>query len=168
MLYSSTILARNASSILSCLSRLPTELSAHPLLFTLSTNTPTASLSPLITTLTSLSVSGSVGCLSSAAHPSAPIACSLAFFRKGHATPFYSDIPGRPETQVGRRHAMRKKGDEERALGGSELALLKGENVDWERVWNRGVAGDALPASLRELRCVFTPPACVVCEFMFD
>jgi hypothetical protein len=117
MLYSSTILARNASSILSHLSRLPTELSTHPLLFTLSTNTPTASLSPLVTTLTSLSVSSSVGCLSSAAHPSAPIACSLAFFRKGHATPFYSDIPGRPETQVGRRHAMRKKGDEERVFG---------------------------------------------------
>ncbi|KAN0127973.1 hypothetical protein V8E53_014227 [Lactarius tabidus] len=152
MLYSSTILARNASSILSHLSHLPTELSAHPLLFTLSTNTPIASLSTLVTTLTSLSVSSSVGCLSSAAHPSAPIACSLAFFRKGHATPFYSDIPGRPETQVGRRHAMRKKGDEERALGASEFALLEEENVDWERVWSRGVAGDALPASLRELR----------------
>ncbi|KAN0127961.1 hypothetical protein V8E53_014215 [Lactarius tabidus] len=114
MLYSSKILARNASSILSSLSRLPTELSAHPPLFTLSTNTPTSSLSPLVTTLTSLSVSSSVGCLPSAAHPSVLIACSLAFFCKGNATPFYSDIPGRPETQVGRRHAMRKKGDEER------------------------------------------------------
>ena len=53
---------------------------------------------------------------------------------------------------------MRKKGDAEKALGGSELALLEEENVDWERVWNRSVAGDALPASLRELRCVPSPP----------
>jgi hypothetical protein len=49
---------------------------------------------------------------------------------------------------------MRKKGDEEMALEGCDLALLDEENVDWERVWNRSVAGDALPASLRELRCV--------------
>ena len=68
--------------------------------------------------------------------------------------PFWSDIPGRPETQVGRWHAMRKKGDEKRSWGGSELALLEEENVDWESVWNRSVAGNALPASLRELRCV--------------
>ena len=53
---------------------------------------------------------------------------------------------------------MRKKGDVEKALGGSELPLLEEENVDWERVWNRSVAGDALPASLRELRYVCTPP----------
>ena len=52
---------------------------------------------------------------------------------------------------------MRKKGDEERSLGGSELALLEEENVDWENVWNRSVAGIALPVSLRELRCVSIP-----------
>ena len=51
---------------------------------------------------------------------------------------------------------MRKKGDEEKALGGRELALLEEENVDWERVWNRRVAGDELPASLGELRYVST------------
>ena len=157
MLYSSTILARNASSLLTRLTRLPTELSAHPLLFTLSTNAPIASLSPLVSTLSSLSVSGSVGCLSAAAHPGAPIACSLAFFRKDHAVPFYSDIPGRPETQVGRWHAMRKGGEEQRAFRGSELALLEEENVDWESIWNRSGAGDVLPSSLRGLRCVFAP-----------
>ncbi|KAH9165965.1 hypothetical protein EDB89DRAFT_2076313 [Lactarius sanguifluus] len=153
MLYSSTILARNASSILSRLSRLPAELGAHPLLFTLSANAPPASLSPLVSALSSLSLSGSVGCLSAAAHPGAPIACSLAFFRKEDATPFYSDIPGRPETQVGRWHAMRKKGEEESLLG-SEPLLEEGENVDWERIWSRSslAADDALPSSLRGLR----------------
>jgi hypothetical protein len=74
--------------------------------------------------------------------------------------PFYSDIPGRPETQVGRWHAMRKRGDEEKALEGSELALLDEENVDWESVWSRSVSGDALPVSLRELRCVFYSSSC--------
>ncbi|KAF8258886.1 hypothetical protein EI94DRAFT_1669339 [Lactarius quietus] len=152
MLYSSTILARNASSILSHLSHIPTSLRAHPLLFTLSTNTPTASLSPLVSALSSLSASSSVGCLSAATHPGALIACSLSFFRKGEATPFWSDIPGRPETQVGRWHAMRERGNEERTFQSGELALLEGENVDWERVWSRSVAGDALPESLRELR----------------
>jgi hypothetical protein len=127
--------------------------------------TPQPPLSPLITALTSLSASSSVACLSAAAHPNAPIACSVAFFHKSDATPFYSDIPGRPETQVGRWHAMRKRGDDEKALGGSELALLE-ENVDWERIWSRSAAGDALPASLRELRCVCTPPARVVREFI--
>jgi len=57
----------------------------------------------------------------------------LAFFRKEDATPFCSDIPRRPETQVGRWHAMRKRG-EERAFQGTELALLEEENVDWERI----------------------------------
>jgi hypothetical protein len=157
MEYSSTILARNASSLLSHLSRLPSSLSAHHLLFTLSTNTPTTSLSQLVSTLSSLSASGSVGCLS--AHPGARIACSLAFFRRGYATPFCSDIPGRPETQVGRWHAMRKgtteSEEEKRAFRGGELALLEEENVDWEKIWSRSVVGDTLPSSLRELRCVF-------------
>ena len=65
---------------------------------------------------------------------------------------------------------MRKKGDAEKALGGSELALLEEENVDWERVWNRSVAGDALPASLRELRCVSIPtvPLRLLREFGSD
>ncbi len=152
MLYSSTILARNPSCILSRLSRLPAELGAHPLLFALSSNAPTSSLSSLVSALSALSASGSVGCLSAAAHPGAPIACSLAFFRKGLATPFYSNIPGRPETQVGRWHAMRKKGEETDKGQGIELALEE-ENVDWERIWSRSLTGDALPSSLRGLRC---------------
>ena len=65
---------------------------------------------------------------------------------------------------------MRKKEDAEKALGGSELALLEEENVDWERVWSRSVAGDALPASLRELRCVSIPtvPLRLLREFGSD
>ncbi|KAI0250460.1 hypothetical protein BJV78DRAFT_1275785 [Lactifluus subvellereus] len=147
MLYSSTVLARNAASILTHISRLPAELAAHPLLFTLSTNTPISSLSPLVSALSSLSSSGSVGCLSAASHSGAPIGCSLAFFRKEDATLFRSDMPGRPETQVGRWHAMRKKGKEDDR--GVDVGLT--ENVDWERIWSRSLEGDVLPLALREL-----------------
>ena len=134
------VLARNASSILSRLSHLPTKLSAdsssryhqHP--YRLS--------HPLVTALSSLSTT-SVGCLSAPTHPNAPIAYSVAFFHMGKAMPFWSEIPGRPESQVGRWHAMRKKGDKESSLGWIELALLEEENVDWERVWSRSVASDA-------------------------
>ncbi|KAN0127968.1 hypothetical protein V8E53_014222 [Lactarius tabidus] len=79
------ILACNASSILSHLSCLLSELKAHPLLFTLSANSPAASLPTRHRAL-------------------------LPLYIEGNATPFWSDIPGRPESQVGRWHAMRKKG----------------------------------------------------------
>ena len=52
-------------------------------------------------------------------------------------------------------------------MGGTELALLE---VDWESVWSRSVAGDALPASLRELGYVCTSPLLqphVVREYIF-
>jgi hypothetical protein len=49
---------------------------------------------------------------------------------------------------------MRKRGDDEKVLERSDIELLDEKNVDWERVWSRSVAGDALPESLRELRCV--------------
>ena len=63
---------------------------------------------------------------------------------------------------------MRKKRDQEMSLGGGELALLLEENVDWERVWNRSIAGDAWPAPLRELTCVSTPSHVVVRVFIFS
>ena len=157
MLYSSTVLARNASSILAHISRLPAELASHPLLFTLSTNAPAPSLPPLVSALSSFSSSGSVGCLSAPTHPgapaSAPIACSLAFFRKEHSVPFRSDIPGRPETQVGRWHAMRRTGKERTQSGEVELT----EDVVWERIWRPCPEGNVVPPALEGLRCVRSP-----------
>ena len=171
MLYSSTVLARNASSILAHISRLPVELASHPLLFTLSTNAPASSLSPLVSALSALSSSGSVGCLSAPlTHPAtatiatttpttaAPIACSLAFFRKDHAVPFRSEIPGRPEIQVGRWHAMRRKGEKDEESQGGEVGLTAEEkDVDWETIWNRSLKGSEVPPALRGLRCVRLP-----------
>lgn len=162
MLYSSTVLARNASSILAHISRLPAELASHPLLFTLSTNAPAPSLSSLVSALSSLSSAGSVGCLSAPTHPGPRIACSLAFFRKEHATPFRSDIPGRPETQVGRWHAMRTKDEGEKVGQGGEVELTG--DVDWEKVWSRSVKDNVVPPALRGLGCVFAlSPGCFPC-----
>jgi hypothetical protein len=59
------VLARSPSSILAHISRLP-ELAAHPLLFTISTNTPPSSLSSLVSALSSFSSVGNVGRLSAA------------------------------------------------------------------------------------------------------
>ena len=107
-----------------------------------------STLPPLVSALSSFSSSGSVGCLSAPTHPgapaSAPIACSLAFFRKEHSVPFRSDIPGRPETQVGRWHAMRRTG-KERAQGG-EVELT--EDVVWERIWRPRPEGNVVPPAL--------------------
>jgi hypothetical protein len=158
MLYSSTVLARHASSILAHISRLPAELASHPFLFTLSTNAPTPSLSSLVSALSSFSSSGSVGCLSAplfqpgTATSTPAIACSLAFFRKENAVPFRSDIPGRPETQVGRWHAMRKRGDEKENQG-AQVGLVE-EDVDWETVWNRSIRGNDVPPALRGVQYV--------------
>ena len=155
MLYSSTVLARNASSILAHISRLPASLASHPLLFTLSTNAPAPSLATLVSALSSFSSSGSVGCLSAPIHPgapgasAAPIACSMAFFRKEHSVPFRSDIPGRPETQVGRWHAMRRTGEREESIQGGEVELT--EKVEWEKMWGRRTEGDVLPPALKGL-----------------
>ena len=157
MLYSSTVLARNASSILAHISRLPASLTSHPLLFTLSTNTPAPSLAPLVSALSSFSSSGTVGCLSAPTHPdspgasAAPIACSLAFFRKEHSVPFRSDIPGRPETQVGRWHAMRRTGDSEReeSIQGGKVELR--EDMEWEKMWGRRTDSDVIPPELEGL-----------------
>src|SRR6266851_1254197 len=90
-----------------------TEFASHPLLFAPSVNAPTPSLfAPRLCTLRPLvRRQRRVRCLSApltqpaAATPDAPIACSPAFFRKEQAMLSLSDIPGRPETQVGREVA---------------------------------------------------------------
>ena len=70
---------------------------------------------------------------------------------------FRSDIPGRPETQVGRWHAMRNWRRDEREKaghGGEVVGLGDEEEVDWETIWRRGPRDNAVPPALRRLRCV--------------
>jgi hypothetical protein len=56
-----------------------------------------------------------------------------------------SDIPGRPETQVGRWHAMhnRRMDEREKAGQGGEAVGLADES--------RGLRGNAVPPALRRL-----------------
>ena len=59
-----------------------------------------------------------------------------------------SDIPGRPETQVGRRHAMRNRRMDEReraGQGGEVVGLADEEDVDREMIWSCGLRGNAVP-----------------------
>ena len=91
---------------------------------------------------------------------SCPHRVLVAFFRKDHAVPFRSDIPGRPETQVGRWHAMRKKGENDEESQGGEVGLTAEESlkdVDWETIWDRSLKGSEVPPALRGLRCVRFP-----------
>ncbi|KAN0127955.1 hypothetical protein V8E53_014209 [Lactarius tabidus] len=127
---SNTILTRKASSILSRLHVYPPRsVSTHS--YSLYPPTP----QPLfVAAISSLSASSSIVNLSATAHPSVPIAC-LAF-RRGGTTHFRGDILGQPETQ---------RGDEEKALGGNDLALLEEENMDWELFRSRSISGDAFP-----------------------
>ena len=37
---------------------------------------------------------------------------------------------------------MRKGGEEQSAFRGSEIVLLEEEDMDWERIWSRSIAGD--------------------------
>ncbi len=70
---------------------------------------------------------------------------------------FRSDIPGRPETQVGRWHAMRNWRRDEREKaghGGEVVGLGDEEEVDWETIWRRGPRDNVVPPALRRLRCV--------------
>ncbi|KAH9065462.1 hypothetical protein EDB87DRAFT_1595972 [Lactarius vividus] len=100
MLYYRMNLVHNTLS--SCLSHLPAELGTRLHLFVFSANALPTSLWSLISVHSSLTVSDSVSCLST--HHSTP--CLLAFFGEENSMPFCSDIPGWPETQVERWHAM--------------------------------------------------------------
>lgn len=158
-LHCSTILASSPSAILSHLSHLPTSLRSHPLLFTLSTNTPSTSLTSLIPNLTSFSRHSNIGCLSAPLQSSKQheyISCSIAVFDSKSSREFRSVIKGREEAMVGRWHNFRK-GHDVGGEGKDVDALGEGENgsVDWEGVWGRSLGGEELPQEIRGLRCAF-------------
>jgi len=59
---------------------------------------------------------------------------------------FRGDIPGRPETPVGRWHAMRNRRMDERekaGQGGEVVGLADEEDVDGEMIWSCGLRGNA-------------------------
>ena len=157
-LHASTVFARSPSSILSYLSRLPRSLSAHPLLFTISSNAHPEALSDLVSTFSAFSSVKNIGCIS--APIPAPttqdlVVCSMAFFDKKTTVPFRSEIPGRTPTQVGRWHAMRRVGDAEQGKGKEDVTPVAkqglAKDVDWEDVWSRNVGDENLPPDLRRL-----------------
>lgn len=98
----------NASSILSHLSHLSFLLSVQSPVTPLYTiHQRLKCLSLLAPALFSLSASGSIDCLSAFRTPARP---SRASQQRGRM-PFWSDILGQPDSQIGRRHVMRKRGE---------------------------------------------------------
>jgi len=104
-LRATTILARNSLSLLNAVkTRLASEPSQSHIAFCLSLNADESALATIPRLWKS-----SIGCLS-APLPEAPdqIVCSVLEVPYGMGRPFVSNIPGRPPTQVGRYHAMRR------------------------------------------------------------
>ena len=99
---------RKASSILSHSPRFPTKLSAHSSRYP--PTPPTASLTPLLTELSFLSTYSSVQLSLHRRAPHHAYRVLVGILYKGDAIPFWSDITGQREAQVGRRHAIRKRG----------------------------------------------------------
>jgi hypothetical protein len=140
-----TILSKSPTALIeyiSCLSRTVNKT----LLFTLSSNAPVQSLSPLLAAI-SRSASNSIGCLSDTIpiRPSGVITCSLAFFDESACFPFRSTTQGREATGLGRSKKQEPTLSHESGIG---------EFIDWESVWEKTSGVDQLPFNLQGTRCV--------------
>ncbi|KAH9917967.1 uncharacterized protein B0H18DRAFT_883271 [Fomitopsis serialis] len=154
-LHTSTVISRKVSDILAHVSRVHLAFPDHIPLYSLSATSEVDSrnLQDLVSSVSALSPH-SVGCLSAPIPSSSPalqanIACSMAMFRKDHATAFRSDIPGRSAPQVGRWHAFRKK--DQTGFGTGETVQAETENVNWDDVWAKNVDVPSLPSELQAI-----------------
>lgn len=149
----------------------PKSLASHTVLFSLAPS-PTISqteLQELVSHLTAYP--NSIGCLSapirvrSRADPQRratqnaadewrdTTVCSVATFDNTLVVPFWSEIPGKEATQVGRWHAFRKREDTAPDL--MQAAMQEeGREMDWEDVWAQKSSSLVLPEGLDALRCV--------------
>lgn len=152
MSYSTTIISRSFSSILSQINRIKSQYASKPntSLFCLSSPSNSSELSGLVDTLVTFSPN-TVGCLSAPLTPGY-ISCSLAVLNPETAIPFRSIIPGKEQTQVGRWHAFRKKNEETAGQEEENLSFPEGV-VDWDKLWktNSKRKGKGLPDELMNL-----------------
>jgi hypothetical protein len=151
MMYTSTLLSRSPTSLLSLLSRLSESHANRFLLFALSASSAVRpkDLQALAECLNTFS-RNTIGCLS-APLPSRHrtlISCSLAIFDPSEAVLFRSTIPGRAAPEVGRWHAFRKKDEDNH--GGRHG--LDGAFGNWGEVWDRSAEENKLPVELQSLK----------------
>lgn len=66
----------------------------------------------------------------------AGLSCAVAVYNSMHCVPFHSRLQGRKEAQVGRWHSFRPDSSPTLDL----LEVRKGENVNWEDVWNNKIS----------------------------
>jgi hypothetical protein len=150
-MYTSTLLSRSPTSLLSFLSRLSESHANHLLLYALSASSAIRpkDLQALTDCLKTFS-RNTVGCLS-APLPSRHrtlISCSLATFDPSEAVLFRSTIPGRVAPQVGRWHAFRNKDEDNH--GGRHV--IDSAIHNWGEVWDRSTEENELPVELQGLK----------------
>ncbi|KAH9899694.1 hypothetical protein C8Q73DRAFT_772369 [Cubamyces lactineus] len=148
----STVISRKPADIIAYLSKLRSNLSGNPLLYTISVSqhTDSSELSNLVSSVRAIS-ENSVGCLSAAIPSSRPSwqrysSVSLASFDSNHATLFRSTIPGRKTPLVGRWHAMHKDRKPD-----PEVPVDQSGKMDWESALSKAYDGNVLPPPLERL-----------------
>lgn len=173
-LHLSTFLAPRLSSFLSHINSLSQRFSGNELtiFFALSANSDSSNeLEGAVTALRSMAgrkgKSRVMGCLSdSLSEIDIPglkdrygLSCAIAIFDSMHCVPFYSDLPGRKEVQVGRWHSFRRKEtmeENEDVFVGAGGGNGDENRIDWEALWNRRTSSNTslLPEELRSIPSV--------------
>ena len=92
------------------------------------------------------------------------LSCAVAVFDSRQCVPFYSDLQGRRETQVGRWHSFRRNAQDTEDSILDVLEARDGRSVNWEDVWNNRSSSnkDVLPGELRSI-----PYAKFTANFLF-
>jgi hypothetical protein len=83
------------------------------------------------------------------------LSCAIAVFDSSHCVPFYSELQGRKEAQVGRWHSFRRNAPDDL----ERLGMLEGgQSVNWEDVWNNRTSSSInegmMPGELRSISYV--------------
>lgn len=82
------------------------------------------------------------------------LSCAVAVFDSNQCVPFYSDLQGRRETQVGRWHSFRRKASDNEDSRLDVLEARDGRSINWDEVWNNRSSSnkkDLLPGELRAI-----------------
>ncbi|KAJ3501111.1 hypothetical protein NLJ89_g9487 [Agrocybe chaxingu] len=169
----STVLSRSSTGLLSHIHDISLRHAGqgHTLLFALSANFPHAEdLQEVVSRLTKFNdvASGgrgrghTIGCLTdSYANCEFPffswskdaLSCAIAILDSTHCVPFYSNLRGRIQPQVGRWHSFRQTDeDSNRTMRSMEAS----PETNWEEVWSRSTASggewrETLPQVLRSV-----------------
>ncbi|CAA7268452.1 unnamed protein product [Cyclocybe aegerita] len=173
LIHLSTVLSRSSTGLLSHIQDISLRHAGqgHTLLFALSANFPLAEdLQEVVSRLTKFNdvASGdtgrghTIGCLTDSyvncefpffRQSKDALSCAIAILDSTYSVPFYSNLRGRVQPQVGRWHSFRKTDEDAiRTTEGMETS----SETNWEEVWSRSTASrgewrEKLPHVLRSV-----------------